>query len=323
MRQVTIIGAPQPSNDFEKWVLDTFTDMANASGQNVISDVSPSGASLVTLSDAGAYQFPYYNATSNAALGQMSAFTLTVLSATSAAAWLTALGMTSGGTYLVPGNNLSELTATASTARSNISAQVAGSYCVTTNNLNDVTAATARTNLGVAYGLQTIWVPAGAMKARTTAGPTGPTDTETSTNKIQINGLDFDPTTNQYAQFAVYMPKSWDAGTVTAVFVWEHPATTTNFAVVWGVQGTCIGDNEALDTAFGSAVEVTDTGGTTANQYISPETSAVTIGSSPAAQQIVWFQVYRNAASGSDTLAVAARLLGVRVLYSTAANNDT
>lgn len=190
------------------------------------------------------------------------------------------------------------------------------------NNGTEFTAATFRTNLGIAYGKHTIWVPASAMKVRTTNGGLA-ANTETSTNKVQIAGIDFDAATNQYAQFSVYMPKSYDAGTLTAVFVWEHPSTTTNFAVVWGVQSFALGDNTTMDTAFGTAQEVTDTGGTTNAQYVSAATSAMTMANTPAGEKMAWFQVYRNAASGSDTLAVNARLLGVSILYNTNANNDT
>lgn len=171
-------------------------------------------------------------------------------------------------------------------------------------------------------GKQTLFIPAGAMKPRATNGPTN-ANTETATNKVQIAGLDFDASTNQFAQFFVAMPKSWDKGTVTAVFYWEHPATSTNFGVVWGIQAVAMPDASAIDVAFGTAQEVTDTGGTTGDLYKSPETAAMTIAGTLSADVFTCFQVYRNAAAAADTLAVNARLLGVRILYSTDANNDT
>ncbi len=168
---------------------------------------------------------------------------------------------------------------------------------------------------------ESIWVPGAGMISRTTNGAAAGT-AETTTNKVMIKTLDFDASTIEYAQFQVNMPKSWNEGTMTAVFVWSHASTTTNFGVVWGIQGLAISDDDALDTAFGTAVTVTDTGGTTNDIYRTSETSAFTIGNSPAENDVVTFQVYRNATDGSDTMAIDARLHGVMLFYTTNAVTD-
>lgn len=174
---------------------------------------------------------------------------------------------------------------------------------------------------GIGVGKHTIWVPAGSMTARTSNGPAAGT-IETTTNKVMIKTLDFDSVAAEYVQFSVQMPKGWNEGTVSALFVWSHAATATNFGVVWGVQGVAISDDDALDVAFGTAQTVTDTGGTTNDLYRSPETSAVTIAGTPAENDVVIFQVYRDATNGSDTLAIDARLHGVALFYTTNANTD-
>jgi len=173
----------------------------------------------------------------------------------------------------------------------------------------------------LASGKQTLWIPAGALTPRTTNGPASGT-VETTTNKVMIKTLDFDATTAEFAQFAVQMPKSWNEGTVSALFVWSHAATTTNFGVVWGIQGLAISDDDALDAAFGTAQTATDTGGTTNDLYRSPETSAVTIGGSPAENDVVIFQVYRDATNGSDTMAIDARFHGVALFFTTNSVSD-
>jgi hypothetical protein len=170
-------------------------------------------------------------------------------------------------------------------------------------------------------GKQTVWIPAGSMTARTTSGAVSGT-VETTTNKVMIRTLDFDAAAAEYAQFHVQMPKGWNEGTVSAVFVWSHAATGTNFGVVWGIQAVALSDDDALDAAFGTAQTVTDTGGTTNDLYRSTESAAVTIGGTPAENDVVVFQVYRDAASGSDTLAIDARLHGVALFYTTNANTD-
>lgn len=163
--------------------------------------------------------------------------------------------------------------------------------------------------------IQTCWIPAGAMTARTTNGAAVGT-VEATTNKNMFKTLNFDASTQEFAQFAINMPKGWNEGTVTAVFVWSHAATTTNFGVAWQLAGVAVSDDDAMDVAFGTEQVVTDTGGTTNDCYLTAATSAITIGGTPAANDLVMFQVARAPANGSDTMAIDARLHGVRLMYT-------
>lgn len=175
--------------------------------------------------------------------------------------------------------------------------------------------------LGPAYGPESISFPASAMVPRVTNGAAY-NIAELSTNKNMVRSMDFDAATIQYAQFSWKMPKSWDRGTIRAAFTWEHGSTTTNFGVVWGLQAVAMGDGDAHDAAFGTAQTVTDTGGTTSTVYISPTTSAITVAGSPASEDVVQFQVYREASNGSDTLAVNAKLTWVTLYYTTNAQTE-
>jgi hypothetical protein len=168
----------------------------------------------------------------------------------------------------------------------------------------------------LALRTQTCWVPAGAMTARTTNGAAAGT-VELATNKIMLKTLDFDTTTAEYAQFGINMPKSWDLGTVYATFIWSHAATTTNFGVAWSIAGVAISNDDALDVAFGTAIIVIDTGGTTDDCYATTMSEAVTIGGTPALNDYVIFQVKREVADGGDNMAIDARLIGVRLHYKT------
>ncbi len=170
-------------------------------------------------------------------------------------------------------------------------------------------------------GKQTIFIPASAMAPRLTDGATV-LILESAGNKVNRQALVFPPSAAKYAQFGVAMPKSWNAGTVTARLLWEHPSTVTNFGVVWGIQGLSLADDDAFDNAFGSAVTVTDTGGTPADHYKSPETGAVTLSNSPAKGDTAIFQIYRDATAGADNLAVDAYLYGVELYLTTDAAND-
>ncbi len=121
-------------------------------------------------------------------------------------------------------------------------------------------------------------------------------------------------------QFLVAMPKSWDEGTITAQFSWTAASGTGN--VIWGMQCLARSDDDAIDTAFGTAQTSTDALTATGDLMISAATSAITVGGTPAENDNVWCRVYRDAANGSDTFSADARLTGVKVLYTINALTD-
>jgi hypothetical protein len=168
-------------------------------------------------------------------------------------------------------------------------------------------------------GKQTIWIPAGSLTSRTTNGAAAGL-TESTTNKIMQPSLDFDATTQEFAQFSVAFPKSWDESTVTAQFFWT--ASTGTGTVVWGLQGVAISDDDALDAEFGTAIEVSDALLATGDLHVTAETSAITIAGTPAAGDICFFQVYRDPADASDSFSADAKLLGIKLYYTTDAVND-
>ena len=164
-------------------------------------------------------------------------------------------------------------------------------------------------------GKYPVWVPATAMISRTTNGAASGT-VETTAQKVMLKTLDHDSSTAEYHQFTFPAIKGWNKSTVTAKAMWKHAATATNFGVRWGLQGVSLSNDDAGDTAFGTAQEVTDTGGTTNDIYVSPETAAITIAGTPATDDLVWMQGYRDPANAGDTMAIDAGLLGW-VLYLT------
>lgn len=172
-----------------------------------------------------------------------------------------------------------------------------------------------------AKGKHAVWLPAQALVARTTGGAASGT-VETTTNKIMLATLDFDDAAEEFAQFQIRMPKSWNEGTVTATFTWSHASTSTNFGVVWAIQAVALSDGDPGDGAFGTAQQVADAGGTTNTIYQTAETPAMTIGGSPNAQDWVVFQVKRVVGDASDTMAIDARLHGVTLFLTTDALTD-
>lgn len=174
------------------------------------------------------------------------------------------------------------------------------------------TGAAGAPTLGVS-ALRTIPVMAAAMRPSVSGGCASLAAVASAANQPDIISLDFDATTEEYAQFSIPMPKGWDEGTLTAQFIWSHAATATNFGVVWGIQAVAMGDDDAIAAAYGTAQTVTDTGGTTNDIYMTAKTSAITVAGTPQAEDIVHFRVYRKSADGSDTMTIDARLHAVRL----------
>ena len=170
-------------------------------------------------------------------------------------------------------------------------------------------------------GTETIFVPAQAMFGTTTNGA-DPQAVETTATRPELKVLDFDASTAEYAQFSIAMPKSWNLGTVTFQAFWT-PSTTNTGDCIFGLQGVACGDSDTADVVFGTAQEVTDAGiGTVDDVQVTGTSSAMTIAGSPADDQYPFFQVYRDAADGSDTFTGDARLLGIKLFYTTDAAND-
>ena len=170
-------------------------------------------------------------------------------------------------------------------------------------------------------GKETMWVPASAMYGATTNGADAQ-QVETTATRPDMKVLDFDASTDEFAQFSVAFPKSWNEGTITYQVYWT-PGSTNTGNCIFGLQGVACADSDTIDVAYGTAVEVTDAGiGTVEDQQITSESGAVTIAGSPAAGELTYFQLFRNADDGSDTFSADARVIGVKIFFTTDAAND-
>lgn len=175
---------------------------------------------------------------------------------------------------------------------------------------------------GTVVGKQTIWIPASAMAPATTAGCAALAQLETTSNKVNYPVLDFDATADEHAHFNIAFPKSWNLGTVSFRAYWSSTATDTD-GVAWGLQAVALSDNEAIDAAWGTAVVVTDDAQSAAGEiYITDESTAITIAGTPAAEDLVMFRIFRDVSDANDDMAEDARLIGIKVFYTTNAGND-
>ena len=181
-----------------------------------------------------------------------------------------------------------------------------------------VDAADATGSIKIA-GKETIWVPAVAMYPNSTNGAEA--EQVELSNGPEIKTLDFDKDSDEFAQFAVAFPKSWNAGTVTFQAFFTATSTDTG-TTAWGLSAVALADNGDLNTAFGTQVVATAKAhsGTSNDLDVASESGAVTIAGSPGADEYVFFQISRDVSA--DDLNADARLLGIKLFFTTSAAND-
>ncbi len=203
-----------------------------------------------------------------------------------------------------------------------------GELDVTANNfmpfVNGSALSSAYASASSVVGKQTIAIPAAAMTPRRTNGCASLAYTTGASGQPDIPYLAFDGAATEYASFVIPMPKGWNEGTITADLQWRRASGTGAANVVWGIRGRAVSGGDSPIGSFGSGASVVAAAETTtANFAFSGETGACTIGNSPAESDLVFFEVFRDAANGSDTLdGVDAWLTGVRLFYTTNAATD-
>jgi hypothetical protein len=175
-----------------------------------------------------------------------------------------------------------------------------------------------RAKLALASEKRAVFIPATAMTPRSANGCAPLATTNGAANQPDIPYLAFDGTADEFAGFYMQMPKSWNESTVTARFQWRRASGTGAANVVWAIRGVAVSDNDTPAATFGTAATVTDDAKTTtANFALSAETGACTIGGTPAQDDLVFFEVFRDPDNASDTLtAVDAWLTGVTLFIT-------
>jgi hypothetical protein len=170
-------------------------------------------------------------------------------------------------------------------------------------------------------GKESIWIPAGAMYPSTTNPCSDLTQVETTALRPDLKVLDFAAAADDFAQFSIAFPKSWNEGTVTYQAFWTVTGTNTG-TVVWQLGGIAVSSDDTTNTAFGTLIASTALAhsGTSNDLMVSAESGAVTIAGSPAANDLCFFQINNDVSASGQTGVV--RLLGIKVFFTTDAAND-
>jgi hypothetical protein len=190
---------------------------------------------------------------------------------------------------------------------------------ITAGQTRSMTVPDSDVNLG-SVGTHELYIPGGAMYTVTTNGADF-ASRELATNDIMISGFNFDTTTAQKTQFNWATPANWDAGTIRFKLYWTTTGGSSSQTIDFDLAGVAFANDNPLDTAVGTAANVTDTWIADDDLHVTSYSSAITIAGTPVAGEMVVFQLSRDVAS--DDLGVDAEVLGVLIEYSTDASNSS
>lgn len=176
-------------------------------------------------------------------------------------------------------------------------------------------------NINALGGKKELWIPAKDWFPSNDAPCATLALRNTGTPFFDYQHLAFDGAAGEVAQSTLCLPKSWNRGTVTYKVYWSGIAAGAG-GVVWRLGGRAMSDNDTYAAAIGTQVDVTDTFIAIDTLHVSAESAAMTIAGTPAVGDVVRLQLNRNPSDAADTRAADANLIGVRLIYTTAAITD-
>ena len=241
-----------------------------------------------------------------------------------------AVTLASGGSITIGSASINETEleiidgATLSTTELNTLDGVAATLTATELNYVDGVTSAIQTQLDakVKQGKHTMWIPSSAMTPLTTNGCSDLTLVEMTATRPELQVLDFAADAPDYAQFTVAFPKSWNEGTVTFQPFWTVTGTDGG-GVNWTLTGISIADNGIINSGYPSAATQASKAhsGTSNDLNVSVESGTLTI-TNAAVDTVTYFKIARNTADGGDDQTGVARLIGIKMFYTTDAEND-
>ena len=195
----------------------------------------------------------------------------------------------------------------------------AGSHLLYETGMLDINVNGTRT-----VGRETIWIPSSLMYPSSTNGCAALAQVETTALRPDIKVLDFDPSSDEFAQFTFAFPKSWNKEAIQFQPYWTVTGTNTG-SVKWELAAVSLGSDELINTVFGNKTGTTALAhsGTSNDLMVSAESGDVFIGGLTGTAEdgdLVFFQINRD--TDSDNQSGDARLLGVKLYFTTNAAND-
>lgn len=172
-------------------------------------------------------------------------------------------------------------------------------------------------------GKHTFWIPASDLTPSAAAGCAAIANLASAATRPDRNTMAFDPSSDEHAQFSIAFPKSWNLGTITFQVFWEDRQNNNN-GVAWALKAVAISNTQRLgDSFYGTAIVVTDNGTTNAQQMlVTAESGALTIAQTPAQDDQIFFDIFRDVSNAADNITQDVHLFGIKLFYTTDAAND-
>jgi hypothetical protein len=169
-------------------------------------------------------------------------------------------------------------------------------------------------------GKQSKFIPAKDWRPTITSGCAALAASENTAGRPERLTLDFDASSDEFAQAVWRSKANWDAGTLSFIVHWTTTATDAD-GVAWALQAVAVPDGTPMDVAFGTAVVVTDDAQSAATDVLATaESGDLTVAGSPTAGDLIYFQIFRDVSDANDDMTEDAGLIGVTIFFTT---NDT
>jgi len=136
----------------------------------------------------------------------------------------------------------------------------------------------------------------------------------TTTNKTPIAKMKFDTAADEYCFAKWRPPKNWNAGVVKVKAKWGTAAGLAAETIELEVSAVAIGNDDAIDAAYGTAVALTDTFIAQGDQHETAYSSDLTVAGTPAKGDTVYFKIMRDVSA--DDLTGDLELLELIIQYT-------
>jgi hypothetical protein len=177
----------------------------------------------------------------------------------------------------------------------------------------------------LSQGLHAVYLPAAAWRPQLTDGCASLDEVETSTNKVMISCLAFDPVADEHAQASFRLPPSIDGTAGISGFIeWMEAPGGSARNVHWNIQCQAQGDGDDPDGAWGTPVTAHDDDGSPAGgERRVVAFSGMIAAGSPATGDTLLLRLLRKATDEGDTCDADARLLGVMLFLTVSGADDS
>ena len=164
-------------------------------------------------------------------------------------------------------------------------------------------------------GKKTVYMPVSAMSPTTTNGCAAVAQTELTAGQPEVVHMAFDGTAVENALFSWSFPKSWDKDKITFQAYWTGLVGGAG-GVLWRMGAIAVGNDDPIDVAYVTNVEVVDTFILAEDLHISGESDPLTVDGNPVQGDMVYFIIQRDPTHASDTRTQDANLIGIKIFYT-------